>query len=186
MKPPFLLLSTLLLFVTIQYVHSQSNSNSKIDSLNKEIQILKLKSQIDSLKLMTKTSVVTTAPIVDLDYEARQDAFKKDFVNLQNEFYDTKMNLDLCHKKFRIGLILEVAGYASIVLGTLLIISAASTVTTSSSSGALGQGALGGILYLAGAGGIVAGHFVMIDSHKYIGYAGKRRAGQKSPNLYTK
>ena len=185
MKQILASLVVILLFTTIQSAYSQS---TKIDSLNREIQILKLKSQIDSLKIVTKSVVAAPAQITDADYEARQDAFKKDFVNLQNELYDTKMNLDLCHKKFRVGLIVEVAGYVSIFLGTLLIISATAVTSrsSSSSSAATGQAALGGILYVAGAGGIIAGHFIMIDSHKYIGYAGKRRATQKSPNSYTR
>jgi hypothetical protein len=157
----------MIFFTFIMNVKAQQ---SKIDSLNKEILILKLKSQIDSLK--SKQSIISQH-VTDEEYAARQDAFKKDFINYQNELYDTKMHLANFQKQYRTGVILTVVGWGGLILGYALIVAGSSNYSSSGASRS--ELSLGVLSTLGGLISLGAGGIVIIDAHKHIGYAGRRR-----------
>jgi hypothetical protein len=175
-------ISVVLGFLLLMSFQSAFSQSSKIDSLQKEIEILQLKNLIDSLK----RAKVVVVPVVSVDgdeYAAKQEVLKKDILNLNTEVFEMKMNLDMCHKRFKTGLLTEIAGAGLFVLGTLLL----SSTTSTSSSSSQELATVGSAMVLFGISGIVVGNIFMTNSHKYIGYAGQRKATYIKPsNLYTR
>lgn len=95
----------------------------------------------------------------DPKYRRAYDSlWRNKIVNLEFEQESIKLNLTKCHNQFRTGTI-------SLVLGVLA--TTAGVIVNRYDSGS------GDILYIAGGAASAAGVVIQIDSHKFIGRAGR-------------
>jgi hypothetical protein len=95
------------------------------------------------------------------------DSLKRRILNIESNQKHIQFNLDKCHKQFRTGLLLGIAGTALTLFGAH-IDSQRLTDKTIDNNKPTGLVTIGSIITSVGA-------IVIIDSHKFIGRAGRRK-----------
>ncbi len=90
---------------------------SNVDSLNNIIGKLKEKILIDSIQKAVATKYRNQD---SMNYNARFDELKKDFLNLKMETSDMKLSLRNSHKEYKVGTIMYFVGITAIFIGATL------------------------------------------------------------------
>jgi hypothetical protein len=149
------------LFAIILFSLNSKAQQSKIDSLNLRKVTINSKIQSDTILLKQSSNNI---PILDSAYFSKQEKFKKEFIELRNEVSTLRNNIFLFKNQYDAGVVIGISG---IVLTGIALVSILADNK--------GQNTFGSAGMVAGLGLALTGELVMIDSHRYIGYSGKRK-----------
>jgi hypothetical protein len=170
MKLPILLTIIMLSFCINPLIAQTQN----VDSLNTEIRKLKEKILLDSIQKEVATKYRSQDSI---NYNARFDELKKDFLDLKMETSDVKLNLRKSHKEYRVGTIMYFVGITAAFIGATL-----PTHTEYNNGGYVYTGVSSPLtvpLIVMGTLSSITGTFLWVNSHRLIGKAGKSWKGPK-------
>jgi hypothetical protein len=155
----------LLLVTLISLISICANAQqSKIDSLSREIKILKLQTKVDSLSKASNTNSTSVAS------ESELIKLKADILNMQTELTNTQTNLFKFQQQFRTGTIVTYVSLAVIIIAAIL----PRQTTRTGFYTSVDPNPLATPMAIVGALGICAGGITHLDAHKYIGWAGKK------------